>query len=79
MSVNINLNKIKRRCFLFFCIFFFGIFAWGFYWASVPDITDIIESRSIIYFFFFFFFLGVLLLCCLFSRLLVVSFWLLSI
>ncbi len=22
MSVNINLNKIKRRCFLFFCIFF---------------------------------------------------------
>ncbi|MEA3669172.1 DUF1240 domain-containing protein [Enterobacter hormaechei] len=51
MSVNINLNKIKRRCFLFFCIFFFGIFAWGFYWASVPDITDIIESRSIIYFF----------------------------
>ena len=68
MNLSINLNKIKRRCFLFFCIFFYGAFAWGFYWASVPDIIDIIESRSIIYFFLGFFlyvvcFPGSLLLC----------------
>ena len=68
MSVNINLNKIKRRCFLFFCIFFFGIFSWGFYWASVPDITDIIESRSIIYFFLGFFYYVVCFPGCLLFR-----------
>lgn len=51
MGVNINLNNIKRRCGLFFYTLFFGGITWGFYLASVPDITDLIESRSIVYFF----------------------------
>ncbi|RTN22357.1 DUF1240 domain-containing protein [Enterobacter quasimori] len=51
MGVNINLNNIKRRCGLFLGAFFWGGMTWGFYLASVPDITDLIESRSIVYFF----------------------------
>ncbi|MEA5225958.1 DUF1240 domain-containing protein [Enterobacter cloacae] len=51
MSISINLNNIKRRCTLFFCMFFFSAVTWCFYDASVPDITDLFESRSIVYFF----------------------------
>ncbi|CAH5946797.1 DUF1240 domain-containing protein [Citrobacter koseri] len=51
MNFNINLENIKKRCGLLLGIFVFGGVTWGFYLASVPDITDLIESRSIVYFF----------------------------
>lgn len=51
MNVNINLENLKKRCSLFLCMFFFGGMTWGFYIASVPDLTDLVESRSIVYFF----------------------------
>ena len=49
--MNINLESIKKRCCLFLFMLFVGGISWGFYYASVPDITDLIESRSIVYFF----------------------------
>ncbi len=51
MNIKLNLENIKKRCGLFLGVFFFGGGTWGFYLASVPDITDLIESRSIVYFF----------------------------
>ncbi|ETX61431.1 MULTISPECIES: DUF1240 domain-containing protein [Citrobacter] len=51
MKHNINLVNIKKRCNLFLCIFIFGGGTWVEYIASVPDLTDLIESRSIVYFF----------------------------
>lgn len=51
MGIKINFENTKKRCGLLFCVFFFGGITWGFYEASVPDLTDLIESRSIIYFF----------------------------
>ncbi|MEA3873495.1 MULTISPECIES: DUF1240 domain-containing protein [Enterobacter] len=50
MSISINMDNIKRRCVLFFCMIFFSVVTWCFYDASVPDITDLTESRSIVYF-----------------------------
>ncbi|MCU6302339.1 DUF1240 domain-containing protein [Enterobacter cloacae] len=57
MGVNINLDKIKKRGGCFLCLILFSGITWGFYAASVPDITDLIESRSIIYFFWGSFFM----------------------
>ena len=51
MNVNINLENLKKRCSLFLRMFFFGGMTWGFYIASLPDLTDLVESRSIVYFF----------------------------
>lgn len=51
MNFNINLENIKKRCCLFLFMLFVGGISWGFYYASVPDITDLIESGSIVYFF----------------------------
>lgn len=66
MSIKINFDKIKLRCQLFFSVSFFGCIAWGFYEASVPDITDLLTSRSIVYFFWgsFFLLLTFPVLCC---------------
>ena len=67
MSVNINLDKIKKRCGCFFCLILFSVITWGCYEASVPTVTDLIQSRSIVCFLWgSFFLLFVFPVCCCF-------------
>ena len=51
MGVTIDVDNLKKRCFLLLVIVFCCGFAWLAYYISIQDITDLIESRSIVYFF----------------------------
>ncbi|MDH1127098.1 DUF1240 domain-containing protein [Enterobacter cloacae] len=67
MSVNMNLDKIKTRCGCFFCLILFSVITWGCYEASVPAVTELIQSRSIVCFLWgSFFLLFVFPVCCCF-------------
>ncbi|HGG8932779.1 MULTISPECIES: DUF1240 domain-containing protein [Enterobacter cloacae complex] len=51
MDVKISFDNIKKRCFLFLVITFYCGFIWLAYYTSMPDVIDLVESRSIVYYF----------------------------
>ncbi len=51
MGVTINIDNLKKRCFLLLVIVFCCGLAWLAYYVSIQALTDLIESRSIVYYF----------------------------
>ncbi len=51
MGVTINIDNLKKRCFLLLVIVFYCGLAWLAYYVSIQALTDLIESRSIFIYF----------------------------